>query len=1041
MKSKFAFPTSLSALALTALLVMTGPVWAGADSMLTAVGNVVQADTAASVKVANLSQGTNLSDIQVVTKPGHDAPGDVIETFAVTWGASPIGLCYYPPSDFVHFAHENGDGVPTVFDIDYAAGHALLGSITFSVVNPGWPATLDQKDGAGYDPGTDTFFGADYNGDLSIRDDYICEYDTTGLILNAWETDGADNDSSDGSAIDTIIDVAVVPGTPNRYFACGLSYTGVKEIELTRSGMWVAASWSTVTQWTVSGIGQAVGIDYDAEHGVLYVCDFNSTNVAVVDLTGTVLGNFSCSAGSYNTGVTYVENSSPPEVWVTDFGSVSCARCEAIAMGTPAPTPTGPTPTPTITPTPGPGLEAWAVDAYPGATYAHWDDLLTPGTWTTNGDLSAYSLFAGDFLNDNYSMEYVINYDDNTLYTLDTATVVLTAVGACVPVAGDSWSGLTGAADGTLYAVSTNITTSNLYTVDPLTGTATHIGEMTGVAGAIDCAINDRGDLYVHCIVADSIYQIDTTTGAGTLIGLTNISANYAQGMDFDMVAGILYLAAYTTQGELRQVDLITGDASTLIGAFPGGDEVTCLGIVGASGPTPTPPPTPTGPTPTPTVTPTQAPGLEAWAVDSYPGATYAHWDDLLTPGTWTTNGDLSAYSLFAGDFLNDNYSMEYVINYDDNTLYTLDTATVVLTAVGACVPVAGDSWSGLTGAADGTLYAVSTNITTSNLYTVNPMTGAAEHIGEITNVAGAIDVAINGRGDMYTHCIVADSIYLVNTETGAGTLIGPTNISANYAQGMDFDMASGFLYLAAYTTQGELRQVSLDTGDASNLIGAFPGGDEVTCLGIVTASEPTPTPPPPPTETAVPPTETPVEPTATVPTGVPTNTPVPPTDTPVPPTDTPVPPTDTPVPPTDTPVPPTDTPVPPTNTPVPPTSTPECTTLGCEVFMPKDDFVAGDECFCDVYVCNPTHETYTNVPVFVILDVYGLYYFAPTFSDFDYYTETVAPGKMTISVIPSFTWPGNVGTASGILWYAAMTDAGITKLFGDLGMFSFGWH
>jgi hypothetical protein len=189
-----------------------------------------------------------------------------------------------------------------------------------------------------------------------------------------------------------------------------------------------------------------------------------------------------------------------------------------------------------------------------------------------------------------------------------------------------------------------------------------------------------------------------------------------------------------------------------------------------------------------------------------------------------------------------------------------------------------------------------------------------------------------------------------------------------------------------------------------------------------------------PPTNTPVPPTNTPLPPTPTVPTGAPTNTPIPPTNTPIPPTNTPIPPTDTPVMPTDTPVIPTDTPVPPTNT-------PECTVLGCEVYMPSDDFVEGDDCYCDVYVCNPGDDTYPDVPVFVILDVYGLYFFAPSFSDFDFYTKTIEPGEMTISVLPSFPWPGGVGTASGILWYAAMTDQNMTQLFGELGMFTFGWH
>ncbi|MBN1354887.1 S8 family serine peptidase [bacterium] len=220
------------------------------------------------------------------------------------------------------------------------------------------------------------------------------------------------------------------------------------------------------------------------------------------------------------------------------------------------------------------------------------------------------------------------------------------------------------------------------------------------------------------------------------------------------------------------------------------------------------------------------------------------------------------------------------------------------------------------------------------------------------------------------------------------------------------------------------------------------------------TSVTPTPTPtntPIPPTDTPVPPTDTPVPPTDTpVP---PTDTPAPPTETPVPPTDTPeptnthiptftpVPSTETPVPPTDTPVPSTHTPMPPTGTPVPPTWTPECSELGCEVFMPKTDFTAGDECYCRVYVCNPGSETYVDVPVFAILDVYGLLFFAPSFGDFDCYTMNVTPGMTTIDVLPVFTWPAGAGSASGINWYAAMTDSEITKLFGRFDMFTFGWH
>ncbi len=114
---------------------------------------------------------------------------------------------------------------------------------------------------------------------------------------------------------------------------------------------------------------------------------------------------------------------------------------------------------------------------------------------------------------------------------------------------------------------------------------------------------------------------------------------------------------------------------------------------------------------------------------------------------------------------------------------------------------------------------------------------------------------------------------------------------------------------------------------------------------------------------------------------------------------------------------------------------------LGTKLWMPSDVFHAGDPCACNVTVANPGPETYTDVPLFVILDVYGTYFFWPDFSDFNYQNlETLAPGINEYVVLPEFPWPEVSGNVSGILWYAAMTNAGITELFGTLDMWEFGW-
>jgi agmatine/peptidylarginine deiminase len=231
----------------------------------------------------------------------------------------------------------------------------------------------------------------------------------------------------------------------------------------------------------------------------------------------------------------------------------------------------------------------------------------------------------------------------------------------------------------------------------------------------------------------------------------------------------------------------------------------------------------------------------------------------------------------------------------------------------------------------------------------------------------------------------------------------------------------------------------------------------------------PTPTPtstpvnptdtPMPPTATPVPPTDTPNSPThtpgpstptatATIPptpsataTTLPSATAYPGTNTPLP-TFTPVPPTATNTPPpyTNTPTPPTQTPVPATFTPVPPTATPECDTLGVTLWMPAEHFASGDPCACKVFVCNPDSTNYADIPLFVILDVYGIYFFAPAFSDFDHYTIDVLPGKQEIEVLAEFLWPEGAGSAENLVWLAAMTDPDITHLFGEMDTWAFSY-
>lgn len=212
-----------------------------------------------------------------------------------------------------------------------------------------------------------------------------------------------------------------------------------------------------------------------------------------------------------------------------------------------------------------------------------------------------------------------------------------------------------------------------------------------------------------------------------------------------------------------------------------------------------------------------------------------------------------------------------------------------------------------------------------------------------------------------------------------------------------------------------------------------------------------TPTMTSPPTHT---PTRTPTIAPTDIPTHTPTATPTPsgtqPTRTPTPSSTPTLPSTLTPTPTSTGSQPPT---LPPTSTSTPPamptstatpTSEPSCDVTGATIWMPSQMFHTGETCSCMVRACNATGATLSGYPLFVVLDVYGSYYFAPSFGSFDNYLidyPVFEPGLTEITVLPAFEWPSGVGSASNIVWYTAFTDPGISQLFGALGSWSFGWE
>ncbi|MCK9422023.1 MAG: carboxypeptidase regulatory-like domain-containing protein [Bacteroidales bacterium] len=234
--------------------------------------------------------------------------------------------------------------------------------------------------------------------------------------------------------------------------------------------------------------------------------------------------------------------------------------------------------------------------------------------------------------------------------------------------------------------------------------------------------------------------------------------------------------------------------------------------------------------------------GTTGYAFDINPGYTFFSFD-TDDPATHNVISPID-YTPFGGTFEAVNTSFMFVIDYNTNWLKKVEIATGNVTDIGYCNPYGYQSWTGIT--VDKTtniMYGISTDLVVSFIYYIDMATGATTLIGP-TDIPGAIDLTIDGTGQMYSFDIVNDESYRIDKETGVSTLLGSIGYDANYAQGMGWDPISDNIFLAAYnnaTESGELRILDRVNGN-STLVGsmggeidgiAFPGGGTPSWLSI----------------------------------------------------------------------------------------------------------------------------------------------------------------------------------------------------------------
>ncbi|HEX5123458.1 MAG TPA: hypothetical protein VFV97_09430 [Rhodanobacteraceae bacterium] len=312
------------------------------------------------------------------------------------------------------------------------------------------------------------------------------------------------------------------------------------------------------------------------------------------------------SAGASTTDTLTIGNTgNRPLTW--NIGSVNGTRSHfppaprfALPVGDPSQTHIGPAPVPLSTKIPatrtrGPlGVPAFAADPLNARLVSF--DAKSPSSLTADLDTQGLQFLSGDFIGEDFSTLYAIDFRSFQLYKVDTATGTPTLVYLTVPppgVSADGWIGMAwDASTSTMFAVTSGGRTpvSTLVKLNTETAETELVGPITGVGDPnngtviIDIAIDPNGNMYGIDIVTDTLVAIDKTTGEASTIGSIGFDANYSEGLDFDDTTGTLYFSGWDNglgEAILYTIDTDTGLATPIspIGPNAGAVQYSALAI------------------------------------------------------------------------------------------------------------------------------------------------------------------------------------------------------------------------------------------------------------------------------------------------------------------------------------------------------------------------------------------------------------------------------------------------------------------------------
>jgi len=112
---------------------------------------------------------------------------------------------------------------------------------------------------------------------------------------------------------------------------------------------------------------------------------------------------------------------------------------------------------------------------------------------------------------------------------------------------------------------------------------------------------------------------------------------------------------------------------------------------------------------------------------------------------------------------------------------------------------------------------------------------------------------------------------------------------------------------------------------------------------------------------------------------------------------------------------------------------------ISVQLEMPAHAFWPGDLCYLNA-ICTNSGPGRNNLMLFVVLGVYGDFFFWPSWGSFDFEVVDLPLEEKTVPIIPEFNWPENAGNADHIFFYSALMNALKTELYGELASWEFRW-